>query len=287
MELAAIFERADVRGFVHACEVDGDREVGIDPDELVVAASVFKVPVLLELTRRISDGEFDAQERVVVPADRRTIGPTGISTMRDDVDLSLRDLALSMMCVSDNTATDVIMEMVGLDRINATLRSLGFEHTVLVDDCQGLIASMLEDLGLADTGEVLAVEPENLARVRVLQPAETNRTTPREMTRLLSMIWRDEAGPADACAEVRRIMALQVWPHRLTAGFPDGVAVAGKTGTLPSIRNEAGVVTYPDGRRYAVAVFLTEHTYEFRHPPGDAAIAAAARAAVDTLRTSS
>ena len=285
MQLREIFERAGARGFVHACAVDGDGEVGLDADEPVVAASVFKVPVVLELARRISAGDFDAEQRVVVPAGRRTMGPTGISVMQDDVDVSLRDLAFWMMSVSDNTATDVIMEMVGLDRINATLRELGLRDTVLVGDCHDLLTSVLDDLGVADT-DLVSVEPEQFGRVRALQPLETNRTTPREMTRLLSMIWRDEAGPPDACAEVRRIMSLQVWPHRLTAGFTGDVAVAGKTGTLPGVRNEAGVVTFPDGAQYAVAVFLRETGYDLRHPAGDAAIAAAARAAVDALRSS-
>ena len=269
MDLHDIFQRAEVRGFVHACEIDGDGEVGLEADEPVVAASVFKVPVMLELARQCAAGELDLTQRICVPADRRTIGPTGISSMRDDVDVSLRDLANLMMTVSDNTATDVIIEMVGLDRINTTLKQLALTETVLVENCESIIASLLE---------------EEVPAARCLRPLETNRTTPREMTRLLSMIWRGEAGPPEACAEVRRIMSLQVWPHRLTAGFPDEVAVAGKTGTLAAIRNEAGVVTYPDDRRYAVAVFLHASTHAFRHPAADAAIGAAARAAVNALR---
>ncbi|GAA1419517.1 hypothetical protein GCM10009601_16460 [Streptomyces thermospinosisporus] len=76
------------------------------------------------------------------------------------------------------------------------------------------------------------------------------------MTRLLAAVWRDEAGTAEHCAATRRLLALQVWPHRLASGFPfDDVHVAGKTGTLPTVRNEVGVVEYPDGGRDAVAVF--------------------------------
>ncbi len=105
------------------------------------------------------------------------------------------------------------------------------------------------------------------------------------MTALLTMIWRDEAAPAEACAEIRRIMALQVWPHRLTSGFPSGVTLAAKTGTLPAIRNEAGVVTYPDGSRYAVAVFTSARTYVDRQPMVDASIGKAAFCAVESLRT--
>ena len=205
--------------------------------------------------------------------------------MSDDVDVSLRDLAFFMMSVSDNTATDVIMERVGADAIAATLAGLGFVHTALPEDCERLLAGFVEDIGAAGYDiETLTEVPDDVYdRVRALDPAVTNRTTPREMTRLLSMIWRDEAGDPDACAEVRRIMGLQVWPHRLSSGFGDRVKVSGKTGTLPGIRNECGVVELASGHRYAVAVFTRAHTYVWQQPAIDAAIGTAARLAVDEL----
>ncbi|MFC7510391.1 serine hydrolase [Streptomyces thermocarboxydus] len=105
------------------------------------------------------------------------------------------------------------------------------------------------------------------------------------MTRLLGAVWRDEACTPEHGAAIRRIMGLQVWPHRLASGFPfDDVHVAGKTGSLPTLRNEVGVVEYPDGGRYAVAVFTrTAHTAATL-PAADAVIGTAARIAVDALR---
>jgi len=289
-DLATVFDTAGARGFVHARPVDrADAEVGLDADELVVTASVFKVTVLLELARQMAAGEIDPTERVLVPAARRTLGPTGLSVMLDDVDLSVRDLAFMMMSVSDNTATDVLMERVGAARIAATLESLGLGRTVVPEDCAALLAGLADDLGIDredDAPVVFAdLDPQLVAKARALDPSQTNRTTPRQMTRLLSLIWTDQAGPPEACAEVRRIMALQVWPHRLTAGFPDGVSVAGKTGTLPGIRNECGVVTYPDGSQYAVAVFTIARSLAAQQPQVDAAIGTAARLAVDSLRS--
>lgn len=72
-------------------------------------------------------------------------------------------------------------------------------------------------------------------------PPRTNRTTPREMSRLLSLIWRDEAGPADACAAVRRLMGLQLQRERIARGFPqEGTRFSGKTGSYGPFQNEAG-----------------------------------------------
>jgi beta-lactamase class A len=72
---------------------------------------------------------------------------------------------------------------------------------------------------------------------------------------------------------------------RLASGFPfDDVAVSGKTGSLPTLRSEIGVVEYPDGGRYAVAVFTRSFGTAHNQPRADAAIGSAARIAIDHLR---
>ena len=281
--LDRVFTDARARGFVHARDLDGDGEIGVDPDEPVVLASVFKIPVLVELARQVGGGALNWTQRVHIPADRRTDGPTGLSVMSDDAELSLRDLAFWMMSVSDNTATDVIMELVGgADAVNATMTSLGLEQTHLVGDCKVLLDGLVAQLGLDSVEGLAALTADALRSCPGLQPAGTNRSTPREVTALLGMIWDDKIAPPEDCAVIRRIMSLQVWPHRITSGFGDGVLISAKTGTLPGIRNEAGVVDTGDGR-YAVAVFTRADTFEGRRPDIDAAIGNAARFAVDTL----
>jgi beta-lactamase class A len=282
-ELTQVFERAGARGFVHAVDLGSGREVGLLPDEPVVAASTFKVPVLLEVLLQAAEGRLSLTERVRVPAEGRAPGPTGLSVWLDEVELSLRDLTSSMITVSDNCATDVICERVGLEHVQARLDGMGLSAIRVPLDCRGIFASAAEDLGGPFDFAHLPSD-EVLAGLRLLDPAQTDAATPRAMTDLLCRIWRDEVGPPEACAEVRRIMALQVWPHRLTAGFPADVALAGKTGTLPSVHNEVAVVTYPDGGRYAVAVYTRSRSYSLRQPLLDRAIGDAARLAVDALR---
>ncbi|MEK8107903.1 serine hydrolase [Micromonospora sp. M12] len=76
---------------------------------------------------------------------------------------------------------------------------------------------------------------------------------------------------------VRAWMARQIFWTRLAAGFPPGVRVSGKTGTLPGLHLEAGVAEYPDGGRYAIAVFAradeltraaSTWTWRWGRPPG-------------------
>ncbi|MFC0042437.1 serine hydrolase [Actinomadura rayongensis] len=282
------FRAAGVTGWLHAEDVDTGRRVGVRADEPVVLASVFKVPLLVAFFRRAAAGLLDPAERVTLRPGDRAEGPTGTSILLDDVTLSLRDLAALMITVSDNAAADVLYDRVGgADAVNADLAALGLTATRITGNGRELFAGMLADAGAADFGELWARldEPGLPERIRALNPVLTSRSTPREMAALLGLVWRDEAAPPAACAQMRRMFGLQVWPHRLSAGFPfDDVRVGGKTGTLPTIRNEIGVVEYPDGGRYAVAVFTRAARPVAALPQADAVIGAAARLAVEALR---
>jgi beta-lactamase class A len=291
----AELESGDLRGFVHAAAIDGYGEVGLRAEDSVCLASVLKVAVLAELFRRIGEGSLDPQRRILVPASRRTFGPTGISMMHDDVEVSLRDLAFLMMHVSDNTASDVIQELLTTEAVNDNLEKLGLKQTILIGDCKFILDQQREDTGLSveelEAGRL--PNPATLRHFRSLTPQCTSRSTAHEMTRLLTAIWTDRAASPAACAEMRAIMKAQVWPHRLRSGFGDGIRVAGKTGTLAGIRNEVGVIEYPDGGRFAVAVFTRSiPVFEadpallpVQHDPtADALIGRVARLAVEEIR---
>jgi beta-lactamase class A len=289
-------ESAGVVGFLHARDLATGAEFGHRADEPVVLASVFKIAVALELARQFDAGQLDPTERVVVGAAGRTLGPTGVSALQDEVVISLRDLAQLMITVSDNTATDLLIARVGMASIQRTLRRLGLERTVLELDCRTLLSRLAADLGLsAEEMERLSqlgespladLPAERWSGCRDLRAESTNHSTPRETTHLLQLVWRDEAASPDACAFVRRIMGQQVWPHRLRAGFPAEVRVSGKTGSLPFIRNEVGVVEYPDGGRYAVAVFTVAADSSPEQPDADRVIGTVARMMVEALRSS-
>ncbi|WP_037311615.1 serine hydrolase [Amycolatopsis orientalis] len=287
--IEAVFANAGARGFVHAKEigVPGGPEVGVGADDPVVLASVFKIPVAVAFAREAAAGRLDDTERVRVTA-RYRIGGIGTAGCADDVEMSWRDLAHFMLTMSDNAATDVIYHRVGQDAVDRVLTDLGLERTRLIGCCEDLFASVIADLGAKPDDDLEAVfaaaTEEQLRKLSVVDPERTTSSTPREITTLLDAIWTDRAGDPAACERVRTIMAQQIWPHRISSGFPAEVAIAAKTGTLPSVRNEAGVVTHVDGRRYAVAVFTRAESLADRLPAVDSAIGEAARLAVEHLR---
>lgn len=277
-----------VRVRLHAADVAGPGRLGINADALVVPASVFKVPIAVELARQAAAGELDLGERVTIAPGHPTPSPYGLATFHHDVTMSWHDLAVLMIGISDNVATDLIFAKVGRDAVADLLRNLGLERTALPLDCGELLRTIGEDLGVpyADDERALAgLTFEQVTRLRALRPERSCRTTPEEMTRLLGLVWRDEAAPPEACADVRRWLGQQVWPHRLRSGFADdGTRIGGKTGTLPTVRNEVGVVEYPDGGRYAVAIFTEAGDVRQQVPDRDAFIGFAAARAVEWLR---
>ncbi|MFG3287135.1 serine hydrolase [Streptomyces sp. NPDC048111] len=281
--ITAAFTDAGVSGTLCATDIDTGDTVALGADTPVCTASVHKLCLVATLYREAAAGRLDPTTPVDVPAAARAPGPTGLAVMRDAARLSLRDLASLAVAVSDNAAADVLWEHLGLDTVNAAMDALGLTRTIAVHNQAGLYATMRADAG--DSGPAALVDPAAVARLTVLDPARTNRSTPREITALLGAIWRDEVCGGVWGEELRAVLGVQAWSHRLASGFPfDDVRVSGKTGSLPTQRHEAGVVEYPDGGRYAVAVFTRAASTAVTLPAADAAVGRAARLAVDALR---
>jgi beta-lactamase class A len=256
-----------------AAPVTGGQAVGFDTDALVSPASVMKIQIALAVEIAIAKGLVDGTAPRVLSPERRTIGPTGMSLMRDELTMSVRDLVVALLTISDNVATDELIEVVGLDEINRLTRSLGLEHTSIAGNLRDALDQIAAEAGFADFASMLAHDPattgppseeEVMARVRgsaPLDPARGTRTTAADAVRLLQEIWTDRAGPPEACASVRRLMAHQLARNRIASAFSPPVSVAAKSGALLGVvRNEAGVVTFPDGAAYAVAVFTRRET---------------------------
>ncbi|MFE9691528.1 serine hydrolase [Micromonospora sp. NPDC005806] len=286
--IGEIFGRVGISGCLHVVDVDDPgREVAVRADEQIVIASVFKILLVLEFARQVVAGQLDPAERVLVRAADR-LGGWGVAGCADDVEMSLRDLAYFTMSVSDNTAADLLLRRVGPDVPPMLAAELDLPRTRIIGGPRHLVEMMLADVGARTEADFARIFPtldaERVRAMRVFDPEHTTSSTAREITRLLELIWRDEAGPPAACAMVRELMGRQLYWTRLAAGFPPGVRVAGKTGNLPGLHLEAGVAEYPDGGRFAILVFARTERLSVRRIDVDLAMGEAARTAVESLR---
>jgi beta-lactamase class A len=266
--LRSLFDEAGCEATFCAEPLTGGPGLEIRPDEPVTPASVIKVLVAQAALNAMARDALDPTSRVRIAAAGRTPGPVGLSLLDDDVELSMRDLVPLMLTISDNPATDALVSAVGLDTVNHLAADLGLEHTRMTSDLMTMLDAMATEAGFADYAALASYEPVapgdpsadeirvRLAATAALDPSRGTRTTARDCIRLLRSVWRDQAGPADACRRLRMVMGRQLTQQRIAAGFGADVPVAAKSGGLMGVvRNEIGVVQVPAGRTYAVAAF--------------------------------
>lgn len=287
-EVQERFASAGVRGCLHARRLtEGGEELRVDADRPVVMASVYKLPLLVAFARAVDERRLDPTATVTLAPEDRTPGATGISAMADAVTASWRDLARSMIAVSDNAAGDAVLDAVGLAGVRETLAALGLTSTRVDGGTRDVYRILTDDTGAGDiaTGMELLRDNDHLTRSRAFDPLLASSTTARDMTALLAAVWADRASSAEQCAFMRSVLFQQIWPHRLSSGFPyGGVRVAGKTGTLGPLRHEVGVVHHRNEAPIAVAVLSEAARADPNQPRVDAAIGAVAALAVAALR---
>ena len=244
--------------------VVGYRIVDLTSGEVVAArlegepfptASTIKLAVLYEMFRQADAGTLALDTQA--PLNRaQVVGGSGVLQHLAAPVLSLRDTATLMIVVSDNTATNVVIDAVGMNKINARMSALGLADIQL--------RRKMMDSAAVKRGDENVASPGSLARVAEL-------------------LWKGDGLKADSRDAARKM--LHEVPGQIRDAVPPAVLVASKTGTLDAVRAEAAIVELP-GRPFALAVMTT---YLARDPDGERAIhdiAAAAFSYFDRLASS-
>lgn len=287
--IVGVFVDAGCRGWLRAERVGADGPViDVDGDVPVVAASVYKVLVLVAAARAFDAGRLDPGGTVrIVPSDC-TPGPTGLSLFSRPVTLSWLDVARLMITLSDNAAADVLLAAVGLDSVDQVIADLGLASTRVVGGTAALHRQVIHDTGALTLEEAVGLLASNngIHESAAFDPAYTTATSPADTNALLAAIWTDRVATAESSHAMRQLLAQQIWPHRIRSAFPFAdVVVAGKTGTIGPIRNEIAVVVFPDEIPIAVSVFTRAARSDVYLPVVDRAIGRAAHIAVTALRS--
>lgn len=197
------------------------------PEMRFPAASVIKIAILVDALRQVEERTVRLDQMVAGSEDAK-VGGFGVLKELTSVDsLSLHDLLTLMIIVSDNTATNLVIDLLGMASINATIESLGLTGTRLQ-------RKMMDDA----------------ARARGLE----NITTAGDIARLLRLIVTRQILTAEACDLALDILARQQVRDRLPLYLPAGIRVAHKTGELPGVRHDAGVIFFDSGPMIVVAL---------------------------------
>ncbi|MEP7326012.1 MAG: serine hydrolase [Gemmatimonadota bacterium] len=213
--------------------------VMISPDLRFHAASTMKVPVLIELARRIDAGELRWDDSLPVKNQFASIVDGSPFTLDpvDDSDstvyrlvgswAAVRYLAERMIERSSNLATNILIERLDPARVNRTAHALGADS---IEVRRGVEDQKAFDLGLNNT------------------------TTARDLARLLEAIVRGRAASPAGSEEMLRILSAQEFNDGIPAGLPPGTRVAHKTGEITLIAHDVGVVFPPRGAPVIVVV---------------------------------
>jgi len=201
----------------------------LNADETFPTASTIKIAILAELYRQ-------AQQEKLKLADTYTlqqsdlVGGSGISTALTPgaTRLTLRDAAALMISVSDNGMTNVLIDRVGLDNVNALLDSLGLAHTRL--------SRKMMDLRAAAEGR------ENFA-------------TPRELMLLLEAIYRGRVLNKQFTADYFNLLSTPKASY-IPRELPEDLRVANKPGELEGVRNDCGLI-FTGSRPYILCAMST------------------------------
>jgi beta-lactamase class A len=274
---------------VYIRAADAGDAVAIDADRPFQMASVFKVPVLVELMSQASAGRHRLGDRVTLAEEMKAPGSGVLKELSPGTALTIRDLATLMIIVSDNTAADVLLDLVGKDAVNRRLAACGLTRTAVAMNCRELLSDIVGLSAARDTAETRREVAARLRSRRIDRQARAyrdpgaNMTTPREMGRFLEqLLGPGRAGgggalPAEVAQPALDIMRRQQVRDRLPLLLPPAVELAHKTGSVAGVSNDAGILYAPRGP-VTVCVFTADLADDLK---GRLAIAEVGRAVYD------
>ena len=237
----------------------------VRPDEVFAQASSIKIAVLAELYHQAelsaagTAGKAKLTDRYVVRASDLVPDSSVLGGLTPGVtELTNRDLATIMVAVSDNSATNVLIDRIGMDNVAGLMLRLGLPHTQL--------RRKMMDLQAAAEGR-------------------ENVSTPREMMQLLEQLYRGKVIGPPLLEDFFNVLATpkESW---LPRGLPEGLRIANKPGSLEGVRNDSGIV-FLKNRPYVICVMTSYLANERAGEDAITQISAAAFSLFDRLARAS
>jgi len=230
---------------IYAHNLKTGETASLDADQPVKTASVIKMGILLDAAEQVRAGKASLEEKLVLTKENQVQGSGVLGQLTAPLSLTLRDVLHLMVVVSDNTATNMAIDRLGLEHINATLRAAGLKQTVLYKKvfmpAQGPLSVDQPQFGLGKTtAREMASIMERLAGCRLSLDGAPPTTGPLPgdgplCGALLHMLRQQQ----DRNSLPRYIEALDTSDH--------GSAIANKTGALDQVRNDVALIATKNG----------------------------------------
>ena len=219
------------------------RDFGRGAETKVRTASTIKLPILCALESLIDAGKVRWDERLLLKADDKVTGSGVMGNLADGTDLTVRNVAILMIIVSDNTATNLILDRITADAVNDYLDAIGLPLTRSNRKVRGDGAKLKDPTGWSRAG---LIEENKKYGLGV--------TTPREMVRLLELLGQGKVVSPAVSKDVLDILKMQHEREGIARHAPDDVEIASKHGSLDALRSDVGIVYTPGG---PIAIAIT------------------------------
>ena len=200
----------------------------LDGDERVPTASTIKVAIMIEAFGRVVEGKAKWTDELLLTKEKKVGGAGILPEFTDGLRLTLRDGVTLMMVLSDNTATNLVIDVLTADAVNARMESLGLKETRLMRRVFG-------------GGESVEGRKEENKRFGL------GRTSPREMVTLMEKLERGEIISPSASKEMLELMKREQGTNGIWRG-QWRVEKATKSGALDALRSNVGIIYHPRGR---------------------------------------
>lgn len=230
-------ERGRSKGVVtiHFYDVNRRRGFSCEGTRAVPSASTIKVLILAELLRQVEEGKFSLEQKVSIRKEDWTGGDGVLKELEPGHAFTLKELATLMIIVSDNLATNRLIDLVGMDRVNALGKHLGLTAAHL--------GRKMMDSAAKKRGEDNWICADDLGLL-FRKIDEGTLVSPRASALMLDILKRQQQG------------------ERLQRYLPEEVPLAHKCGDLDGVENDGGIFLLP-GHPY-ILVVLTSHMPDSR-----------------------
>ena len=220
-----------------AKNLDTGETYALNPDERVRTASTIKIAVMIEAFARVNEGKAKWTDEVVLTKEKKVSGSGILGELSDGLKLTLRDAVNLMMILSDNTATNLVLDVLTTDAVNARMESLGFKQIKI-------------NRKVGSGGESAAgKDPEN-------KKFGLGVATPREMVLVMEKLERGEVINAAVSKEMIELMKREQGRNALGRAQWN-VPMASKYGALDRLRSAVGIL-YTKNGKIAMAISCDE-----------------------------
>ena len=189
----------------------------LNPEKLIKAASTIKIPIMMEIMAKVSEGKLDLEMDIQIDNEPK-VAFSKINHLETDK-LKLKELLIYMMSISDNTATNILIELASMDSINSRMKSLGIEKTIL--------KRKMMDFESAAKGL-------------------ENYTCANEIAKLLEMIYSGSFISEEICGKMLEFMSTDISEDSMDRYLPKELKVAHKTGELDHMDHDCGIIYLKD-----------------------------------------